>query len=72
MIKYSIDRGGILNLALRATGDREISTTTGVTFDIMVRDYGVPIPRPLDLLRTQLQEVEETPSIPTPAPTVTQ
>lgn len=47
VVKYSRDRGGLMSLALRSSGDREISETTGATLQILVRDYGVPIPNGL-------------------------
>jgi pilus assembly protein CpaB len=74
VIKYSLDKGGIMNLTLRRTGDRGIETTTGMTFDLIVRDYGVPLPRPLDLLRAQLRDTTITPTTqatPTVTPTAT-
>jgi len=68
VLKYSVDKGALINLALRSTGDRNRETTTGMTFDLIVRDQGIPLPRPLNLLRAQL---EETPTLPTPGTLLT-
>jgi pilus assembly protein CpaB len=35
---------GVLGVTIRSTGDTADETTTGVTIDLLVKDYGLPIP----------------------------
>jgi pilus assembly protein CpaB len=35
---------GVLGVTIRSTGDTADETTTGVTIDLLVKNYGLPVP----------------------------
>lgn len=46
LIKFAQEQGQRLILVLRGSGDTAIEETTGVTLDLLVTQYGVPLPDP--------------------------
>jgi len=47
LLKFALEQGTGLTLVLRGRGDSAIETTTGATFDLLVSQYGVPVPQPV-------------------------
>lgn len=56
-------------LVLRGAGDTEFEQTIGVTFDLLVSEFGVPLPRPLPPRVLSPEEVFDPEPTQTPAPT---
>lgn len=46
LLKFSIEQGTGITLVLRGRGDSAIETTTGATIDLLVSQYGLPLPQP--------------------------
>ena len=46
LLKFSIEQGTGITLVLRGRGDSAIETTTGATLDLLVSQYGLPLPQP--------------------------
>jgi pilus assembly protein CpaB len=47
VLKFALEQSTGLTLVLRGRGDSAIETTTGATFDLLVSQYGVPVPQPV-------------------------
>lgn len=47
LLKFALEQGTGITLVLRGRGDSAIETTTGATFDLLVSQYGVPVPQPV-------------------------
>jgi pilus assembly protein CpaB len=76
LLKFALEQGTGLTLVLRGRGDSAIETTTGATFDLLVSQYGVPIPQPAApalLNQNELTPIPTTgaPAAPATTPTVT-
>jgi pilus assembly protein CpaB len=69
LLKFSLEQGTGLTLVLRGRGDSAIETTTGATFDLLVSQYGVPVPQPV--APALLPENQLTPIPTTGAPATT-
>lgn len=46
IIKFSLERGEGVTLVLRGRGDSAVETTSGVTLDLLVTQFGLPVPLP--------------------------
>ncbi|HNP69515.1 MAG TPA: Flp pilus assembly protein CpaB [Kouleothrix sp.] len=46
LLKFSLEQGTGITLVLRGRGDAAIETTTGATLDLLVSQYGLPLPQP--------------------------
>jgi pilus assembly protein CpaB len=46
LLKFSIEQGTGITLVLRGRGDTAIENTTGATLDLLVQQYGLPLPQP--------------------------
>lgn len=64
LLKFSIEQGTGITLVLRGSGDSAIETTTGATLDLLVSQYGLPLPQPA------VPAVSEQDAL-TPVPTTT-
>jgi pilus assembly protein CpaB len=64
LIKFAQEEGQRLVLVLRGSGDQDEEETTGVTLDLLINQYGVPLPDPFSGNQSQ----PLTP-VPTTAPT---
>lgn len=49
LVKFILDNGASYTFALRATGDHELANTTGITFDLLVTNYQLPVPKSVRL-----------------------
>jgi pilus assembly protein CpaB len=47
LMEFALQSNARIILALRGADDTAIEETTGVTLDLLVREFGVPLPRPL-------------------------
>lgn len=47
VLKYAIERSNGITLVLRGRGDADAETTLGVTLDILISRYGLPVPEPV-------------------------
>jgi len=76
LLKFALEQGTGITLVLRGRGDSAVETTTGATFDLLVSQYGVPVPQPVPpalLPANQLTPIPTTgaPAAPATTPTVT-
>ncbi|WP_322512917.1 Flp pilus assembly protein CpaB [Chloroflexus sp.] len=68
LIEFAIQSNARIVLALRAADDTEIETTSGVTLDLLVREFGLPLPQPLPPRVYGEAEVFTPQPTPTPRP----
>ncbi len=47
VIKYSLEQGVGVTLVLRGRDDTAIETTTGATLDLLISQFGLPLPQPV-------------------------
>lgn len=47
VLKFALEQSTGITLVLRGRGDSAVETTTGATFDLLVSQFGVPIPQPV-------------------------
>lgn len=47
VIKYSLEQGVGVTLVLRGRGDTAVETTTGATLDLLISQFGLPLPEPV-------------------------
>ncbi|WP_298816845.1 pilus assembly protein CpaB [Chloroflexus sp.] len=47
LLEFALQSQARIVMALRASGDNAIEATSGVTIDLLVREFGLPLPRPL-------------------------
>ncbi len=47
LLEFALQSNARIVLALRGDGDTALETTSGVTLDLLVREFGLPLPRPL-------------------------
>jgi pilus assembly protein CpaB len=69
LIKFAQEQNGRLQLVLRGSGDDATEDTTGVTLDLMVSQYGLPVPDPF--ISREREGVTPVPTVvpsPSPAP----
>lgn len=70
ILKYSLEQGTGITLVLRGRGDNAIEDTTGATFDLLVSQYGLPLPQPASPAVSEPDSLTPLPtSNATPAPT---
>jgi pilus assembly protein CpaB len=48
VIKYSLEQGLGVTLVLRGRGDTAVETTTGATLDLLISEFGLPLPQPFE------------------------
>ncbi|MFN3373766.1 MAG: pilus assembly protein CpaB, partial [Chloroflexus sp.] len=68
LIEFAAQSGARIVLALRGSGDAAIETTSGVTLDLLVREFGLPLPQPLPPRVYSEAEVFTPQPTPTPRP----
>lgn len=68
LLEFAIQSGARIVLALRSTDDNEVEETIGVTLDLMVREFGLPLPQPLQPRVYSTDEVFTPQPTPTPRP----
>ncbi|MCX7860618.1 MAG: SAF domain-containing protein [Chloroflexus sp.] len=68
LIEFAIQSNARIVLALRSADDTEIETTSGVTLDLLVREFGLPLPQPLPPRVYGEAEVFTPQPTPTPRP----
>ncbi len=68
LLEFAAQTGARIVLALRGSGDAAIETTSGVTLDLLVRDFGLPLPQPLPPRVYGEAEVFTPQPTPTPRP----
>lgn len=74
VVKYAQEQGVGVTLVLRGRGDTAEETTTGATLDLLVSQFGVPLPRPVApavVTNNQLTPVPTSATQPTSLPTPT-
>jgi pilus assembly protein CpaB len=47
VMRYAVEKGTAITLALRARGDTAPETTLGITLDALIARYGLPVPVPV-------------------------
>jgi len=47
LMEFALQSNARIILALRGAGDAAVEETSGVTLDLLVREFGLPLPRPL-------------------------
>lgn len=68
LLEFALQSQARIVLALRGTNDDAIESTSGVTLDLLVREYGLPLPRPLPPRVYGEDEVFVPEPTPTPLP----
>lgn len=68
LIEFALNTEANISLVLRGAGDTDFEPTIGATFDLLVSEFGVPLPEPLPP-RIYGEEVFEANPTRTPAPT---
>jgi pilus assembly protein CpaB len=71
IIEFSLQTGARLKLVLRGTGDEVFEDTLGATFDLVVSEFGVPLPEleePFVFVPWEGSGPQPVRSIPTPEP----
>lgn len=68
LLEFAAQTGARIVLALRGSGDAAIETTSGVTLDLLLRDFGLPLPQPLPPRVYGEAEVFTPQPTPTPRP----
>ncbi|NWG20671.1 MAG: flagellar biosynthesis protein FlgA [Chloroflexi bacterium] len=69
IVKFTLDQQDPkpqITLVLRGRGDNSLAETTGVTLGLLVSQYGLPIPEPLQPLSISPDELTPGPARPTP------
>ena len=67
VLKFALEQGTGITLVLRGRGDSAIETTTGATFDLLVSQYGVPVPQPVPPAVLSQNELTPIPTSAAPA-----
>ncbi|MGB9736828.1 MAG: pilus assembly protein CpaB [Chloroflexus aggregans] len=68
LLEFALQSNARIVLALRSSDDVAIEQTTGVTIDLLVREFGLPLPRPLPPRVYGEAEVFVPEPTPTPRP----
>lgn len=68
LLEFALQSQARIVLALRGANDDAIESTSGVTLDLLVREYGLPLPRPLPPRVYGEDEVFVPEPTPTPLP----
>lgn len=68
LLEFANQSSARIVLALRGTDDTAIETTSGVTIDLLVREFGLPLPQPLPPRVYSEAEVFTPQPTPTPRP----
>jgi pilus assembly protein CpaB len=75
IVKFSAEQGNGITLVLRGRGDTVIETTLGATLDLLISQFGLPLPQPFPpavITNDQLTPIPTsavaTPVAPTPTP----
>jgi pilus assembly protein CpaB len=69
LIEFALAANARTVLVLRGAGDTAFEPTIGATLDLLVSEFGVPLPRPLPPRVFGEEEVFEAEPTPSPAPT---
>jgi pilus assembly protein CpaB len=69
LIEFALAANARTVLVLRGAGDAAFEPTIGVTLDLLVSEFGMPLPRPLPPRVFGEEEVFEAEPTPSPAPT---
>ncbi len=69
IIEFALSTNAEIALVLRGAGDSDFEPTIGVTFDLLVSEFGLPLPRPLPPRVLGTDEVFTPDPTRTPAPT---
>jgi pilus assembly protein CpaB len=69
ILEFALAANARTVLVLRGAGDSAFEPTIGVTLDLLVSEFGVPLPRPLPPRVFSEEEVFEAEPTPSPAPT---
>lgn len=70
IVKYSVEQGNGITLVLRGRGDTAVETTVGATLDLLISQFGLPLPNPVIpalINNNQLSPVNTAPQAPAPA-----
>jgi pilus assembly protein CpaB len=71
LLKFALEQGTGITLVLRGRGDSAIETTTGATFDLLISQYGVPVPQPVSPALLPENQLTPIPTIGAPATRIT-
>jgi pilus assembly protein CpaB len=66
IIKYSIERATAYTLILRGRGDTTVENTIGVSIDILLDRFGLPLPDPLNMQPRGVEALTPVPATPVP------
>lgn len=69
LMEFSLAANARMVLVLRGAGDTDFEPTLGATYDLLVSEFGVPLPRPLPPRVVSEEEVFTPEPTLTPAPT---
>jgi len=69
LMEFSLASNARMVLVLRGAGDTDFEATIGATYDLLVSEFGVPLPRPLPPRVVSEQEAFTPEPTRTPAPT---
>jgi len=67
VLRFVTDTGALLQILLRGRDDTDSEETKGMTLDILIRDYGLPIPRPVVIEINPEGDAQEKPGANPPA-----
>ncbi len=68
LVEFALNTDADISLVLRGAGDTDFEPTIGATFDLLVSEFGVPAPRPVEPRIYGLEVLTPEPIL-TPAPT---
>lgn len=71
VLKFALDQTAAITLVLRGRGDTANEQTTGATLDLLVSQYGLPLPRPVPPAAISQNQLTPLPTIAPAAPTPT-
>jgi pilus assembly protein CpaB len=62
LVRYSLERAKGISLVLRGRGDPAVEDTVGATLDILVSQYGLPLPQPFSIVPANPSDLTPTPT----------
>ena len=68
VIKLAVERGSGLTLVLRRRGDQATETTIGATLNILISQFGLPVPQPIPPAVIGNAQLTPVPTIAAPTP----
>lgn len=71
IVKFTLDQQDPkpqISLVLRGRGDENLADTTGVTLQLLISRYGLPLPEPVQALPVSPDELTPGPARPSPTP----